>query len=552
MQETAVTGRPPRQVRPRQHRPGWHGCEDQIAWLLRANRLLGDDEKLTSLTAFAEAFHGGCWPGPASPSQVSRWETAAVPAGFGVLRRYEQLLGLAPGRLTAIADWAYRKASGLPGPPVLSRGLDPADPRVYDRTEQLLEQALSAGKMAGRDWDELTACLAAFPAAFIYPRTAWAELGERLLAELLVTDGLAWLFRVEAITRLLAHPRARPPVIAACASLAADPACQVVIEPLTILDQTADYNASVHVLAQLANPSSERALRGALLAAVEKTSRRHFRPAQLRAIAAAAAGLLPSADPPGEVGILAAELLRQAPLRQFSSARDRLRSGTSSIAQAILAYGRTTSPEGSAAILARVLAAVTAAMPASPRVGPDSDPMLSRLVSDLLFSPNQNQRLLAGQLIAATPYRGPVGAALAAELATAPATQAVPLTTALLAAMPSVGRPADRPTVERFAHAPGLPAPITDAAAWHLAHVPGRSDRLFWYTAIGVHRNRWQRTRSQASISALRGLTYSLGIGQHDDLLRVVRADTRLPGSVRTAAAWWLNIPERIHASAAC
>jgi hypothetical protein len=86
-----------------------------------------------------------------------------VPAGFGVLRRYEQLLGLPPGRLTAIADWAYRKASALPGPPVLSRALDPADPRVYDRTEQLLEQALSAGLMAGRDWDELTACLAAFP-----------------------------------------------------------------------------------------------------------------------------------------------------------------------------------------------------------------------------------------------------------------------------------------------------------------------------------------------------------------------------------------------------
>jgi len=117
--------------------------------------------------------------------------------------------------------------------------------------------------------------------------------------------------------------------------------------------------------------------------------------------------------------------------------------------------------------------------------------------------------------------------------------------------MPSVGRPADRPIVERFTHAPGLAAPITDAAAWHLAHVPGRSDRQFWHTAIGVHRNRWQRTRSQASISALRGLTYSLGIGQDDDLLRAVRTDSRLPGSVRTAAAWWLNIPERIHASAA-
>src|SRR5262249_30917956 len=220
--------------------------------------------------------------------------------------------------------------------------------------------------------------------------------------------------------------------------------------------------------------------------------------ARLGGIAAGAAGLLPPADPPGEAGILAAELLRQAPLRQFSSARDRLRSGTGSTAQAILAYGQTTSPEGSAAILSRVLAAVAAAMPASPRAGPDSDPMLPRLVGDLLFSPNQNKRLLAGQLIAAPPYRDPVGAALAAELVTAPAGQAVPLTTALLAAMPSVGRPADRPIVERFTHAPGLAALITDAAAWHLAHVPGRSDRRFWAPPVGGHPKRWQPPRRQA------------------------------------------------------
>jgi hypothetical protein len=547
MRGTSVAGRPPRQVRGVQHRPGWHGCEDQIAWLLRANRLFGPDDGLTSLTAFAAALGGGCWQGPASPSQVSRWETAAVPAGFGVLRRYEQLLGLSAGQLTAVADWAYRKAARRPGPPALSRGLDPADPQVHDRAGQLLEQALSAELMAGRDWDELTACLLEFPAAFVYPGTAWAELGERLLAELLITDGLAWLLRVEALARLLGHPRARTPAIAACASLAADTACQVVIEPLAILEQTADQDASAYVVAQLANPSSDRALRGALLAAVEKTYRRHFRPAQLHAIAATAAGLLPASDPPGETGILAAELLRQAPVSQFSTVRDRLRRVTGSTTGAILAYGRTASPEGSAAIVARVLAAVTAAMPPP---GAHPDPMLSRLVSDLLFSPNQNRRLLAGQLIAATPYRDPVGAALAAELATAPAGQAVSLTTALLAAMPSVGRQADRPIVERFAHAPGLAAPITDAAAWHLGHIPGRSDQRFWHAAIGVHRGRWQRTRSGASSSALRGLTYSLGIAQHGDLLRAVGADTGLPGSVRAAARWWLNIPDRIKASA--
>ena len=70
------------------------------------------------------------------------------------------------------------------------------------------------------------------------------------------------------------------------------------------------------------------------------------------------------------------------------------------------------------------------------------------------------------------------------------------------------------------------------------------------HAAIGVHRDRWQRTRSGASSSALRGLTYSLGIGQHADLLRAIDADTGLPGPVRTAARWWLNIPDRIKASA--
>ena len=85
----------------------------------------------------------------------------------------------------------------------------------------------------------------------------------------------------------------------------------------------------------------------------------------------------------------------------------------------------------------------------------------------------------------------------------------------------------------------------------HLGHILGQSDQRFWHAAIGVHRDRWQRTRSGASSSALRGLTYSLGIGQHSDLLRAIGADTGLPGPVRTAARWWLNIPDRIKASAA-
>ncbi|MBV9380104.1 MAG: hypothetical protein JOY82_11255 [Streptosporangiaceae bacterium] len=543
-------GGPHRQPVP--FRAGRYGCEKAIAWLLRANRVYGHDQRWATLTTFAAAFRGGCWPRPVSPSQISRWETAAAPAGFGVLRRYEELLGLPPGQLVAIADWAYRKASGRPGRPVLDRGLNPEDPRVQDRAGQLFERALSADLMTGTDWDELTSHLAVFPVAFVYPRTAWGDLSERLLAELLVTDGRAWLSRIEAVDRLLAHPHARPPLIAACAALAADPACQVVVEPLAILEQTADADAGSHVLAQLTHPSSDRALRGAMLAAVGKTRLGHFRPVQLRTVAAVAAGLLPGADPPSEAGALAAELLRLVSAIPGSAAEDRLRGVTDATIRAILAHGLTAVPDAAQRVTARILTAATARMRRPLDVaGTDPDPMLSCLVGDLLFSPNQNQRLLAGQLIAATPYRDRVGAALAAELAMAPANRAVSLTSAMLAAMPSVGRPADRHLVERFALATGLPAPITDAAAWGIGHTPGVSGADFWPAALATHTRAWQRTRSQASISALRGLIYGLGIGRHHDLLRSIRADTAAPAPARMAAGWWLNIPVRILASAA-
>ena len=80
-------------------------------------------------------------------------------------------------------------------------------------------------------------------------------------------------------------------------ALVADPANQIVIEPLTILDLTADGDANRHVLRQLAHPASDRSLRGALLSAVEKIPRRHFRPAELRSLAATAAELATAAAP---------------------------------------------------------------------------------------------------------------------------------------------------------------------------------------------------------------------------------------------------------------
>jgi hypothetical protein len=517
--------------------------------LLRVNRLYGSDPGLATGSRFAAAFRGGCWPDPVSPSQISRWETAAARAGFGVLRRYEELLDLTPNRLVAVADWAYRKSCAGVGPPVLDRGLSPEDPHVRERAEQLLEQALSAELMTGPDWDALTCRLGVLPTVFIFPRDAWADLSERLIAELLISDGSAWLFRVEALARLMAHPRARSSVIAACGALAADPNNQVVIEPLTILDKTTDREANRHVLAQLAHPSSDRALRGALLASIEKVPRRHFGPVQLRSLAGAAADLLDADDLHADARQLAAALLRHVPPAQLGGVRERLRTAADTTTRSILTFGQTAFPDAAEHVTARIQAVVTAQMPG--RTPADADPIFAELLGELLFNPNVNQGLLAGRLIAATPYRDPVGAALAAELAAGPLPGPVSLTTAIIAALSSVGRPADRAIVERLVLAPGLPAPVTDAAAWRIGHVSGHSDHRFWLNAVETHRLAWQQGRSPASVPALRGLVYALGIGRQHGLLRRIDADTRLPGQARAAARWWLNIPRRIYSSAA-
>jgi len=309
-------GRPPRQVQQTTRRSGWNGCEEEVAWLLRVNRLCSRDEKLTVLKNFAAAFQGGCWPDPVSASQISRWETAVVRAGFNVLRRYEELLGLPYGHLFAVADWAHRRASHRPGAPVLHRGLDPASLPMHDRTHELLDKALSAELMTGKDWNDLTAHLTALPTAFIHPPAAWSDLAQRLLTELLISDGSAWLFRTEALARLLGHPLASPLIVAACAALAPDPANEIVIEPLTILDLVANDDANSHVLRQLAHPASDRSLRGALLCAIEKVPRRHFRPAQLQSLVAIAVELAAAAELGSEVRHLAAELLYQIPASQ--------------------------------------------------------------------------------------------------------------------------------------------------------------------------------------------------------------------------------------------
>src|SRR5512139_1841191 len=260
----------------------------RVAWLLRVNRLLGENPEWTRTAVFAQAFRGKAFPGGISESTVSRWETGTAGHTYAAVSRYEELLGLPRGLLTAVADTIGRYAAPRHTmEPLLRRG-PPPEPgsERFTRLEELLDRAASRAPMSGVDWDELTGIISTMPRLVVAPSRMWTELASRLVEETVVSDGLPWMLRFEGLNRLLGHAVAAPAAVGACLSLIRDPANQVFVEPVSVLDASAHPDAGRFVLGQLVNPINERSRYGALLACVRKVRYGHLRPPQLTTIVA--------------------------------------------------------------------------------------------------------------------------------------------------------------------------------------------------------------------------------------------------------------------------
>ncbi len=524
----------------------------RVAWLLRANRLLCGDAAWVRTSAFAAAFRGGCHPDQISVSTVSRWETAALRAPFLAVRRYEELLELPPGLLASTADLVYRFAApAASGPPILDRSGPHLDgPAARARLDELLERALSSDMMHGQHWDELTGHLSTIPTIVIFPRRLWTELASRLLDETILADGLPWLQRFEAMNRLLGHPVGGRAAVAACASLAADPSSQVYIEPISLLEANTHADASRHVLAQLTNPTNEHTRYGALLACVRKVRFGHFSPGQLQALAPVVAGMMLDQSGLEEAAPLAVEVLRKLPpeLRTKADAELRRAVANDHMLREVHAAGRLATPTSAATMVDRVALGSQIILGRNPAAF--SDDLLPTLIDEMLFDPVFDVRLYASLLIYGTPYRQPVAAAIAVELAKPQVVGDATLAGSMLGALRVLGGPPERPLIERLVLAPGLPPAVPAAAARHIGHVGGSSTDAFWLTAIAMHGRRWRRHREKHSAAALHGLVYALGMTRNNRMLTRIRDDQEAPPPVRDAARWWLDRPHRIAGSA--
>jgi hypothetical protein len=485
----------------------------------------------------------------ASASQVSRWESGRMAVPYRAVVAYERALELPPNSLVAVVDAQLRHATTHLAPSRLDRGVDPDGRGIRSRAEDLLDRATSNGLMTGSDWDELTVLVTALDNVLM-PTSMWETLVGRLLSEQLVADGIAWRQRSEATHRLLWLPRSRPHVIGACAALIRDPLCQVVIEPLAILDVADEPDVAALLMAQLVDAKNERALRGALLASINKVRHQQFNPPQLRRVTAAVTDLL--ADPRLHTAVrpLAGELLGQLPVALRDQAMKRLQRAFASDPGLtdLVSSRRTANPDRSRHIVDRVTAWVVSRVPNYVDTAPDE--VLARLVDEMLFSTNLDVRLHAAQLVGATPFRSPLADAFCAELVKPAVARDAVSSSAILEALPFVASSCHRPTAEVMILANGLPGLGASTAAWSIGHLPGDSDDRFWSAALARHGLAWRQHRSLEASSALRGLVYALGISGQAPKLAAIRMDRTLPPDVREAAHWWSSLPTVITQSA--
>jgi hypothetical protein len=524
---------------------------ERIGWLLRVNRIFGQDERWVKASEFAAAFPGGHWPGTANQSKISRWETAVLRVPHQAIQRYEELLGLHPGLLGSTVDNVHAYYCPDPGCPGTDGwSLPRKGPVPVTRISELVDKAGSTDVMTGQEWDELTREISTLPNFFISPAGTWATLAQRLMQEQIIADRVAWLQRFGAFARLLNHPVAQQPAIAACASLAADRMNQVGIEVICALDSTGHPDASQHVLAQLACPTSDKTFYGALLACVRKVARGHFTPSQVKYLASVVVGLLDDPVRHDDARTLAASLLRQMPDAVPPGAAQKMSTwlGADEALGQILTTGRLAAQGSASSRVRRIVSAVAAQMP---REGPWLyDEMLAAITDEMLFSSVSDVRLCATFLIHATPYRFPIAAVLAAELSRCARVQP-DLAMCIMDSLRLLGGPEQRPILERLTLHAGIPAPVTASAARNIGHIGGTSGDEYWMRALDVQRRQLARHASPTGSAIVRGLVYGLGMSRNDPLLTRVRDLDDMPWQAREAASWWLGHPQRIRQSAA-
>lgn len=375
---------------------GQVGCDQRIAWLVTAARVLNPDPDLARRDGFIAALKERNVPVDAP--RVSRWESGMHTLPNQVIATYEEVLGLPEGALTAVTDGLLRstardhpsRRSPARGEPLLNHEIE----SLVDRTE--------LGAATGAHWLRLGEELNRYDRVFLRERE-WAQLTHKLVLELGSAVGLAYVRRFEAAARFIRHPNARRHLVMAVGRFVTDPHSQVVAPVLNLLGEVADPAAAELTLRMLTADSENKYLRRAASSvAAVKLARGHFGPDALPRLESHVVGALrrgESLDGRLDSFDLAVRLPEESWARIEHALRTRR-------AHQLVAEARSSDEMISAARAAGVVAELAPAIQADTPTHQAQEPdlMLRRLLRESLFHSHKPRRHHAALFIAASPY----------------------------------------------------------------------------------------------------------------------------------------------------
>jgi hypothetical protein len=378
----------------------------RLGWLLAMSRLHHRDESFQDGGHFAEALGRAGYP--ASRSLVSRWESGLVPVPHEGMSAYERALGLEPGLLTSVRGYL---AAELPeGSERVRPRLDPADRAFATRFDALIDAAEEGTARPG-DWEELGWHLAAVPLVHLRAAT-WETLATRIVDLLPRSVNVGYRQLSAAAMTMAALPRAQDPLVQAIHDHLADPAVQVVANPLVLLDRLPTRESARLVLETLEQPRNLLSYQMGVWLARQKMVRGEFTPAERAELHMLV--LRSWRSDAAQASEYLAELIVDLP--------DGMRS---TLVQAAVQAGRPKLEyvvEHGEDVLATKAQAFAAALAEAAREGAPQPPvyaedrMLTRLVREALFHRDTERRHRAALLLSASPFAGPATDALLARL----------------------------------------------------------------------------------------------------------------------------------------
>lgn len=381
-----------------------HGGVDQrVSWLLSASRIHGSDPELAHRAHFVEVLKAQGVA--ADAARVSRWESGAQRVPDRVVQAYERALGLAPSYLNAAAHGLRRSLE--PDSVDLETVTGPAD-QLHEDLDPLFER-VDEGDGRGADWIALTDYLAMHPQVYLRPRS-WVQLTESLIGQMGRAVGAAYVCRFEALRTLVRHAGAQRHVVKAIGAFVTDPAAQVVMHPLTLLQEVRHPRAA-ELTVRMLTAGTGMLQQGAAWTTAAKLARGHFADDDLTRLEGMLVMLLGAQSrslSDADLLDIVARLPETATRRLRHAVRD------TGLIHRIETMRRTGEVLPEAVTRPVALQVAREAQDETPTpYAIDPDLMLQRLVREALFHGHQERRHQASVLLNVSPYRPALADALA-------------------------------------------------------------------------------------------------------------------------------------------